>query len=195
MRYTPSLETVKCSKCGQALSPLQRGDSSYCSAKCRVAAHRSAPPMTLRTTARWIRWSADKVPLTIKGNAASSTNPTTWSDYESAAASTVGVGFGFVLSNDDRIVCVDLDHCLDGRGRPLAWAVSLLETLPATYVEVSPSGRGLHVWGFGDVDRARCIKGIEVYGSRRYITVTNRRWRHSKGTFTELNSWIDSLPI
>lgn len=135
------------------------------------------------------------MPLTIKGNAASSTNPSTWTDYESAASSSVGVGVGFVLSGDDRIVCVDLDDCLDSRGRLLAWAKDVVDGLPATYVEVSPSGRGLHVWGFGDVDRARCTTGVEVYGSRRYITVTGRRWRHSVGTFAELNVWIDSLPV
>jgi primase-polymerase (primpol)-like protein len=135
------------------------------------------------------------MPLTTRNSAASSTDPSTWTDYESAALSSVGVGVGFVLSADDRIVCVDLDDCLDSRGRLLDWAQPLLDNLPATYVEVSPSGTGLHVWGFGDVIKGRCTKGIEVYGSGRYLTVTGKRWRHSVGTFAELNSWIDSLRV
>lgn len=144
---------------------------------------------------RWIRWSATKVPLTADGRAASSTNPLTWCDYDTAAASTAGVGIGFVLSPADRIVCVDLDHCLDGRGRPKRWAEDLLADVPATYVEVSPSGDGLHVWGFGDIDKGRKSSGVEVYGSGRYLTVTGRRWRHSVSSFAELGDWVDSLPL
>lgn len=149
----------------------------------------------LRDIARWVRWSAEKVPKTIENCAASSTDPATWTDYASVAASNVGVGVGFVLSSDDRIVCVDLDGCLDSRGRLHAWAIPVLESVPATYVEVSPSGTGLHIWGFGDVTKGRRTKGIEVYGSGRYITVTGRRYRHSVGTFADLDDWLATLPM
>lgn len=142
---------------------------------------------------RWVRWSADKVPLTIENRAASSTNPTTWTGYESALFSTAGVGVGFVLSGVDRIVCVDIDNCLDSRGRLHDWARDILADVPRTFIEVSPSGNGLHVWGFGDVHKGRRLNGVEIYGSDRYITVTGKRWRHSVGTFAELGDWIGRL--
>jgi primase-polymerase (primpol)-like protein len=183
-----------CSRCSTPISPLVRGDSRYCSSRCRLAAHRALPARELRDRARWIRRSATKVPLTIDGNAASSTDPSTWCDYDTAAASTVGAGLGFVL-NGDGIVCVDLDHCLDGRGRPQPWVIDLLESMPETYVEVSPSGDGLHVWGFGTIGKGRRSGGIEVYGRGRYLTITNKRWRHSVASFANLDEWIGTLPI
>lgn len=177
------------------MSFLARGDSRFCSSRCRVAAHRALPARQLRELPRWVRWSASKVPLTAEGGAASSTDPSTWCDYDTAIASSVGVGVGFVLSPADRIVCVDLDHCLDGKGRPVSWAADVLASVPDTYVEVSPSGDGLHVWGLADVGRGRRCEGIEVYGQGRYLTVTGRRWRHSRSTFAEIGGWIDSLDL
>ena len=135
------------------------------------------------------------MPLTPTGAPAKSNDPTTWSDFATVSTSTVGVGIGFVLSDVDRIACVDLDDCLDARRRPVDWVVPILADLPPTFVEVSPSGRGLHVWGFATIDRGRRTAGIEVYGSGRYITVTGRRWRHAPATFADLDDWIATLPV
>ena len=173
---------------------LRRGDARYCSSRCRLAAHRSMPPAELRSRSRWVRYDAGKRPLTVDDTPASSTNSATWSDFDTAAASAVGVGLGFVL-NGDGIVCVDLDHCLDGRGRLTPWAAELLADCPDTYVDVSPSGRGLHVWGFGTVVKGRKSGNVEVYGTSRYLTVTAKRWRHSGATFAGLDDWIATLPL
>lgn len=184
-----------CARCSNPVSFLARGDSRFCSSRCRLAAHRALPPRELRDVDRWVRWSRTKVPLTAAGTAASSTDPSTWCDFDTAAASTVGAGFGFVLNASDRIVCVDIDHCLTGKGRPQPWATDLLNSIPNTYVEVSPSGDGLHVWGFGDIVKGRKSAGVEVYGTGRYITVTGRRWRHAPSTFADLGDWIDTLDV
>ena len=185
---------MTCSWCSTPLPLRRRGDARFCSSRCRLAAHRALPAAELRSRDRWVRFAADKRPLTASGSWGSSTNAATWCDYATAAASTAGVGIGFVL-NGDGIVCVDLDHCLDGRGRLTPWAAELLADLPDTYVEVSPSGHGLHVWGFGDVVKGRKSDGVEVYGTGRYLTVTGKRWRHSGATFCRLDDWIDSLPL
>jgi primase-polymerase (primpol)-like protein len=167
----------RCFFCSTALSPLARADVRYCSGRCRIAAHRlkGVLPAELVALDRWIRYSPIKVPLTVRGRAASSTNPRTWSTYESAKDSTIGAGLGFVL-NGDGVVCIDIDHCLEA-GRPTRWASDFLATLPDTYVEVSPSGDGLHVWGVADLGfTGRRIKiaggDLEVYGNLRYLTVT-----------------------
>lgn len=163
-----------CEFCEGGLSPLQRVDSKFCSGRCRTAAHRAGrPPRELTSRARWVRWDPSKRPLTVAGRAASSTDPATWSDYQSARDSSAGVGVGFALG--DGIGCIDLDDCLtDGVLSPLAeWVLALC---PGTWVEVSPSGRGLHVWGWLTLDRGMVRPGVEVYPHGRYMTVTGDRF-------------------
>ena len=186
---------MTCAHCSSSLPVVRRGDTVFCSSRCRVAAHRSLPAEQLRLIDRWVRYSPTKVPLTTNGDNASSTNPSTWCDFATAAASQIGAGFGFVLTNADRIACVDIDHCLDGRGRLLPWAQDIIAGVPDTYIEVSPSGDGLHVWGLADIDKGRKVGGVEVYGSGRYMTVTAQRWRKCATAFADLNEWIGTLPI
>jgi len=113
-----------------------------------------------------------KRPITVDGRPASSTNPATWSTYSEAARSKAGDGLGYVLG--DGIGCLDLDNCLDERGRPNEVARRILDRVPDAYVEISPSGRGLHVWGRAPEQPGRRHRGYEVYSVGRYITVTGR---------------------
>lgn len=143
-----------------------------------------------------MRYNERKVPLTAGGKPASSTDPGTWTSYREAAESKVGVGPGFVL-NGDRIVCVDLDHCIE-RGKLAPWAAQLLASVSATYVEVSPSGDGLHIWGLGDVTRGRRLPvagggSLEIYGHGRYITVTGKRYGSCPRRLAELPEAITRL--
>jgi len=124
---------------------------------------------------RWVRCSPTKVPLTVTGDAASSTDPATWSTYTKARRSTAGVGLGFVLG--DGIGCIDLDDCLID-GEPVPWARDILVSNPDTFVEVSRSGRGLHIFGLLPEQPGRRIRdgrSIEVYSTSRYIAVTGNR--------------------
>ena len=184
-----------CHTCHTRIGPLARADARYCSSRCRVHAHRRLAPQQLRDLDRWVRFDATKRPLTIDGAWASSTNPATWSTYLEAAASPAGVGVGFVL-NGDGVVCVDLDHCVDGN-RLAGWAADLLANCPATFIERSVSGTGLHVWGTGLVSKGRRLQigdgGIEVYGTSRYIAVTGRRWSTSPATLADLSGWLPGL--
>ena len=73
-------------------------------------------PAEMRERDRWVRWklqprggATTKVPLTLAGRMASSTDPATWSSHASARRSKVGDGLGFVLG--DGIGCIDLDGC------------------------------------------------------------------------------------
>lgn len=159
-----------------------------------MAAHRSQLPLELRSRDRWVRRLDSKIPVQCDGHPASSTNAATWTDFDTASSSRIGAGLGFVLDGDG-VVCVDLDHCLYGRGRVQPWAADLLASMPKTYVEVSPSGDGLHVWGFGVVGAGRRTLGIEVYGRGRYLTVTGRRWRGCSSDLAIIDGWISELPI
>jgi primase-polymerase (primpol)-like protein len=143
-----------------------------------------------------VRHSARKVPLTVGGTVASSTDPETWSTYREAAGSAAGVGNGFVL-NGDGIACLDLDHALDADGDLLPWAAGVLELAPDCWVEVSRSGTGLHVWGRAVVEQGRRIPvgtgSVEIYGTGRYIAVTGRTWGGTPQRLGDLTHVINQL--
>jgi primase-polymerase (primpol)-like protein len=163
---------MTCDACGLQLHA--RAGTRFCSTSCRMRAHRGhVVPLRMRRLDRWIRHVA-KVPRTVAGRAASSTDPATWSTFDEALASRVGDGLGFVLAADG-IACIDLDHCLDG-GVLAGWAREILDACGPTYVEVSPSGTGLHVFGRGTVGKGRRHDGAECYDRGRYMTVTGRRF-------------------
>ncbi|MET9953522.1 DNA primase [Streptomyces sp. NPDC006339] len=170
----------------------------FCSTRCRVAAHRARPalPVELTRRERWVRRDERKAPRTVDGGFASVTSPSTWTSHRSAAASSVGVGLGYVLAAGDGIVCVDLDHCLD-EGELAPWAREFLDHCPPTFVEVSASGTGLHVWGRGDVDRGRRIRrdgvAIEVYGRGRYIAVTGERYGQAPAKLADLTEVVGTI--
>lgn len=177
-----------------SLTERQGRPAKYCSAACRQKAFRArrreeraavaaaeaitreaaAIPAELRARARWVRWTITrdgrKLPLQARTNrAASSTDARTWTDYDTAASSTVGRGLGYVLG--DGIGCIDLDDCFDAEGALSPLAERVLEANPGAWVERSQSGRGLHVWGLMDEARGRRTKEIEVYSVGRYIAL------------------------
>ncbi|MFB8071143.1 DNA primase [Streptomyces californicus] len=192
-----------CEWCGGDMPLAARSHARTCSTRCRVALHRAAKrnplPIELTTRDRWIRRSSTKVPLTAGDMPASSTDPRTWSSYKDAAASSAGVGLGFVLSDVDDIVCLDLDHCLDPlTGRLAPWAAAIIRDAGTTYVEVSPSGDGLHIWGRANVRQGRRIRrpdgtAVEIYGTGRYIAMTGRRHGSCPSILADLSAVVTKL--
>jgi hypothetical protein len=153
-------------------------------------------PAALRRLPRWVCPSARKVPRQPDGTVASSTDPDTWTDYASARGAA-NRPVGFVLDGDG-IVCVDIDHCLRVDGTP-KFAAELIDWWAArTFVEVSPSGEGLHIWGCGEVPVGRRVRHdggrFEVYGDGRYVTVTGDRYRNAPSRLSDLSPLIAALP-
>jgi putative DNA primase/helicase len=120
---------------------------------------------------------------------ASSTNPTTWCTRAVAGAKMAAAnasehlwvkpvdGIGFVFTADDPYVFVDLDHCVtDGVIHPTAQRIiDLLDS----YLELSPSGTGVHIIVRGQVpvDVGNRTTGpwggsLEVYDRDRFATMT-----------------------
>ena len=93
-------------------------------------------------------------------------------------------GIGFVLAGEG-VVAVDLDDCLDG-GIPNAVASVVLREFPGAYVEISPSGMGLHVFGASAEQRSAVLDlshlRVELYAAKRFITVTGRLLHPNAGT-------------
>lgn len=179
---------MRCAWCSSQFAG--RADARYCSGRCRVAAHRAQPPSELVALRRWIRHEA-KVPKRVYGGNASSTNPATWASYDSARGSSVGDGLGFVFAGDG-IAGIDLDGCLSDSGLE-PWAAEIVNACLGTYIEVSPSGRGLHIFGLGTVGAGRRLGPIEVYDRARYFTVTMRRYRRAPLVLRDVQPCINLL--
>lgn len=155
-----------------------------------MAKSRVAFPDAMTSVDRWIRHRA-KVPLTVRNYGASSTNPATWSTFDVANSSSVGDGLGFVLTGDG-IACIDLDHCIvDGVLQD--WAQDIVAQCRGTYIEVSMSGTGLHIFGYATVGTGRRRDGVEVYDRGRYIAVTGRRWRRAPVNLVDISCVVASL--
>lgn len=173
------MEQRLCAYCGNRILSIRNARTRFCSVKCRVASHRNPLPQEMREVRRWMNHSEKKVPLNPEtGLAASSTNPSTWTDYRTAKDASPRLGF--VLG--ENFACIDLDHCLDSQGQPNDATTELLSHYPHNYIEVSPSGTGLHIWGIAEERPGfrRIWKGqtIEFYSQSRYITITGNVYQH-----------------
>ena len=139
-------------------------------------------PDELRALRRWVTWkyeTRDGKPTKvlydpIAHKRARSTDPSTWADYTSAvsAAPTHGyAGIGCVI--DGPYAAVDLDKCRDAvTGTVEPWASEAIAEL-SSYTELSPSGRGFHIWIKGTIPPGGNRRGrVEMYDSARYFTCT-----------------------
>lgn len=184
----------RCEYCGTGINLLRAG-AKYCTPKHRVYASRKpAIPLEMTGKARWVRRNKRKMPLTVAGRNASSTDSSTWSDYSMARRSNVGAGLGFVLG--EGVGCIDLDHCISD-GVVADWAREVLDSCPSTYIEVSQSGEGLHIFGLLPEGAGRNIRrgetAIEFYSTGRYIAVTGNRFEGSPLSLADLSGVVASV--
>lgn len=149
-------------------------------------------PAVLKTHPNWVAHHK-KHPFQLRSRrAAAVDDPCTWGPFADAEAfyrasfedEDSGVGFVFTLATG--LVFVDFDHCLDERGKLMAWAKPLVMRFlnigpTRAYVERSPSGTGLHVFTHGalpgpDSGHRVVVEPpdgkVEVYHDRRFSTVT-----------------------
>jgi primase-polymerase (primpol)-like protein len=160
-------------------------------------------PAELKARRQWVLWrGADRIdrktgeitglekipidPQTLQG--ASTTDPTTWGPFEQCVKALPvslkgwehdnpgiyrGGGIGFVFSDEDPYVGVDLDKCRNPDTGALApWAQAYINTL-ASYSEVTPSGTGLHALVQGTLPPHGRKKGkVEMYNYARFFTMT-----------------------
>ncbi|MFP8958313.1 hypothetical protein ACLI4Y_16460 [Natrialbaceae archaeon A-CW3] len=164
----------------------------------------TAIPEAMRARDQWLCWRSEnrngkstKIPIDPQtGSFGSSTDDSTWSDFESALEYFhVGDcdGIGFVFTEDDPYVGIDLDDCRDPEtGRPDPEMKSIVQQLDS-YTEVSPSGTGYHVIVEGELPPGRNRRGkIELYDRARYFTVTGE---HVSGLPTEIESRQSELEM
>ncbi|MBW2698464.1 MAG: AAA family ATPase [Deltaproteobacteria bacterium] len=138
----------------------------------------------------------EKGPLQPGGRHAKSNDPTTWSSFEQSSAAFVaglGDGVGFVFSSEDDIVGIDIDKVLDEAGNITDPTAADLVAKTDSYTEISPSGKGLHIYAKGTLPAAAKTEGLEVYTQGRYFTVTGRRYRGTPDTIEWRQEAIDEV--
>lgn len=137
-------------------------------------------PEELKTLAQWVcTRDGSKVPMkAFENEAASSTNPRTWTDF-STALNAVENGYydycGFVF-NDNGIVGIDIDCGFDGDGFLSETSIDIIRAC-RSYTEKSRSGRGVHILLKGDLPfkGKNNGNGVEIYKSSRYFIVTGEK--------------------
>jgi putative DNA primase/helicase len=160
-----------------------------------------ALPAPLVTREQWVAWRPQerdgkqtKVPINPStGRFASATDPETWTDFATAreyATDRTG-GVGFVFTDEDPVVGVDLDDCrVPETGSMTEDAEAIVEALDS-YTEISPSGTGVHVLVEGTLPDGRNRRDwVECYETARFFTVSGD---HVEGTPTQIEPRTDEL--
>ena len=147
-------------------------------------------PETLKRIEQWVLWRAvqheataekpprtEKVPYQSNGRNASSTKASTWTDFESVimtyeAEDEDYSGVGFVVKKDNGITVLDFDHVRNGEtGEIDPYILGAVQYL-GSYAEISPSGTGIRVIGYGTLDKAINSTILQGWVEGRYVTIT-----------------------
>ena len=139
-----------------------------------------AIPKELKEMDNWVcSWDSSKVPMrAFEKKAASSSDPTTWADFNTAYES-VSKGYydhlGYVF-NDNGYVGIDIDIGYDEDGFFSPTCIDIINTC-RSYTEQSKSGRGVHIILKGDLPFAgkNNRKGVEIYKTKRYFIMTGKK--------------------
>lgn len=118
-------------------------------------------------------------PITLKSD--DWNNKEQWADFETAVnniESSGCDGLSFVLSRDDPFVCIDLDN-VDNKKQDM-----FINDFNGTYVEISQSGMGIHIFAKGEIEKNfnNQLEKVEMYQENRCIAMT--------GNIYEFNDFV-----
>ena len=135
-------------------------------------------PEEMKVLKRFVGWRREdlegkvaKLPFSLLDGQANNWNKANrWLTFEDAQNKNRYLGF--VLVEDDKIVCVDLDNAIVD-GRLSSMAEEIIKEFSGTYMEVSQSGRGIHIFASGTIPDNLNLssRGIELYMNNRYIAL------------------------
>lgn len=148
-----------------------------------------------------------KVPYRIAepSRRASSTDASTWGTFEDARVAYEAfadlppdpargpiAGIGVVLTRKAGVTCIDLDRVIDQDGHLDPRAARIVLRCDS-WTEISPSGRGLHIFVRGAVSAAITGDQFEIYSSERYICITGHTWPGTPSALRWQQPYLDSL--
>ena len=160
-------------------------------------------PESMKQMNNWVLWKLEdkandrgeirttKIPIQAVGKRnAMSNEPKTWADFKTATDNKGEFGLGFVLPLDNSMTMIDLDHCIQG-DKITPFAKSVVERFYDTYMELSQSGTGIHIFVKGRVPKAVKTNEIEIYSSKRFCAMTGNSLRPIE--VAEYQSELDRL--
>ena len=137
------------------------------------------------------------------GYHASIKNPLTWSTWEHCITilpQTDMTGIGFVITPELGLTCLDIDdpYKLKTDGTPKfsnpeelqQRQINIVKTFDS-YSEISPSGKGLHIWIKGTVPTGRDKYSIGIYPHSRFLTMTGNVY--NSAPIREMNGHLHQL--
>lgn len=145
----------------------------------------------LKPGKQWVCFNGEKEPIspvTLKGVSGELVEGNTdWTWYDAAVSiqransdRLKGIGREFIKRQG--ITGIDLDKCIID-SQIESWAQAIIDRFNS-YTELSPSGRGAHIWVYGSIpdnigSDPDGISKIEMYDHKRYFTWTGK---HIEGT-------------
>lgn len=145
--------------------------------------------MKIKNYDQWLIWKdidGRKIPFSVDNMISGSTKKSDFVSWEAVKQALEDVpdvsGPAFCFTSDDPFGGIDLDNCVafDGKySSPLRWVDPIIERFAGCYMELSPSMRGIKIFGrFRKPDGMPCVAlvpdggSIEVYDHGRFFTVT-----------------------
>ena len=143
-------------------------------------------PQYLKDNAKFCVWKQEsgkgKVPYQVNGKRAKANKVNTFTDFKNAldvVDKFDGLGIGIF----NKISAIDIDNCIDASGNYSDLAKDVMDIFKGSYIERSPSGKGIRVIflidGFSYDKRLYFINnqklGLEVYvagSTNKYVTIT-----------------------
>ena len=132
-------------------------------------------PPELTNTKQWVIANKAKVPFNPNTRQpASVTKPETWGSFEEALAAcdTAFPHVGYVLTLEDGLTFIDLDTPQNPEQE--ARHARVLAAFEGTYMEISESGRGLHIIAKGTAKQSIKRDKVEIYSAQRYMICTGK---------------------
>lgn len=84
-------------------------------------------------------------------------------------------GIGFAFLPDDGLIGIDIDKQFDAETGEMSPRCRGIVEAFNTYTEISPSGKGLHLYVLGKTETAKSNDiGVEMFCSKQFFTVTGR---------------------
>jgi hypothetical protein len=164
----------------------------------------------LKQLDHWVGWRFEtvegrltKVPYVAdNGRKAKSNDPNTWLTFEAASNAFRRAGhhgLGFVVTDEDPFVGIDLDHCRDATGDLEEWAQKIVDRVDS-YTEITPSGTGVRIWIKAKKPGTDCEKGmgqdgrkVEIYESGRFFTTSGKHLAGTRTTMEDRQAELDRL--
>lgn len=163
-------------------------------------------PEEMKQYQQFVLGNKEKLPINCNTGLYAKTNDTTtWDNFTNCInyynnnTSVLSSGIGFVLTEKDPYVCIDLDHCITD-GKINSNVLAILNQFKGCYIETSISGSGIHIFCKGSKHIKETTNKtfkteeeplIEIYNTGHYILMTGNMYYKPVSDIIECQTGIN----